>query len=405
MQTVSENFLAAVKGSSEPVFQAFLYKDGNLVAELDVEDGSVTYDSTQNVQASAELIIADRNGTIVPSDLGAPFTPFAATINIQAGFKIDGKIETVSLGWFIIWNMEIEESFSTYDKDGEYASIRNGSLIKLTLRDLTQKIEDYKFLTQTSPKKSFSLAEIEGLVGTVLPFSQPGFATIQIDKKVTYPDSRFDAIKALASLHQAEPFLNPNGELTLRLLNPPKSESNTAPALDWGINVTDYQRSLTRDNTYNIVVARGKDKKGKSLVEYATIEDGPLNWKGAFGPRPVFYDNELITTATELKTWAKDKLDSLLRQSSQTIPLSALPNPAIQLGDYVTVTVEGAIYAVTGRVVGFQYPARGEMSVSVSLSLGTDISVLVPGAEGQPDTVITQPAPDVFVTTYSKRKY
>lgn len=367
MQTVSSNFLAAVKGSNTPIFYADLWRDSVLVTSLNVVDGSVRYDSTSNVQGTASLTVMDVDGTLTPTSMGSTFTPFGAQINIRAGFKIGQTVETVSLGWFVIWDMTIDETWKEYSTGVVSKLVRKGTKIELSLKDLTQQIADYKFLSPTVPKKANAWLEIASLCSGIVSTQDPGYTPITIPKKLTYGEDRFEAIKALAAVHAAEPVLLPNGKLTLKLANETKTSANTAPAFGWNVNLTDFKKSLSRDGVYNVVVARGKDANGNNLVQYATLNDGPTRWNGPFGTRPVFYDTELINTSSALLAFATSKLNSLATQNTQNIPVTALPNPAIQLGDYADLTIQGSTNAITCRVVGFTYNAKGLMTVDLSM--------------------------------------
>ena len=152
MQTVSSNFLAAVQGSTTPVFYADLWKDNQLVATFPLESGEVSMDADSDIQGDVRLVVADADGTLTPTSIGSPLTPFGSVVNVRAGFKIGATEEVVSLGWFVIWEMEIQEAWKSYtDASGSTTLVRNGSLITISGRDLMQKVADYKFLTRANP--------------------------------------------------------------------------------------------------------------------------------------------------------------------------------------------------------------------------------------------------------------
>lgn len=375
MQTVSSNFLAAVQGSTTPLMTADLWKDGNFIASLPLEAGSVTYDANQNVQSTCSLTVLDNDGSLTPTTSGSPFTPFGASINIRAGFVIGSSIETVSLGWFLINNMEIEEAWqSMTDRFGNTALARKGSRIQVEGADFMQKIVDYKFLAPAAPTQSTAWAEIQFLVGDVIQTLTPsyaGWADVTLaNQNITYGEDRMDAVKSLAALMQAEPVMSSNGQLTLRPINPPQTAANTAPTFGWNINTTEYKKTLSRDGIYNVIVAQGKSTDNNNIVAYAVKDDGAYSFYGALGPRPAFYQSDLLTTPASVQAWATSLLATTNQQLTQTVPIKALPNPAIELGDYATLTIQGASSvgsSVTTRVVGFTYSSEGEMDVTLSL--------------------------------------
>jgi hypothetical protein len=372
MQSVSANFLAAVKGSTKPVFYADLWKNNNFIATLPLEEGSVSFDQDSDVQSTASLVVLDNDGTLTPTSMGSNLTPFGSVINIRAGFKLPSGIEeVVSLGWFIISTMEIEEAWQTYTREDVTNLVRKGSRMTLELVDFMQKVVDYKFLVPTSPQQATAWAEIvylvQDVVGTQTP-SYSGFTDLQIPYTVTYGEDRMDAVKSLAAVLGAEPIMLPNGKLTLRPINPPKSSGITAPTFGWNVNVTQYKKTLSREDAYNIVVARGKsDSDSNNLIAYAIKADGPTSFYGATGPRPIFYDTDMLTTGTAVKAYAEAQLATLAVRNSQIVPISALPNPAIQLGDYADLLIQGSSIPVEARIVGFTYKDSGEMDVNLSM--------------------------------------
>jgi hypothetical protein len=371
MQTVSSNFLAAVQGSTRPVFYADLWKDNNLVATLPLESGEASFDANSDIQGAIKLTVADADGTLTPTSMGSPLTPFGSVINVRAGFKVGAAEELVSLGWFIVWDMEIEEAWKSYtDSTGSTTLIRNGSRITLTGRDLMQKVADYKFLVPTAPTQGTAWAEIVLLVSDVVGTETPswaGFSDVSIPSTLTYGEDRLEAVKALAAVFGAEPVMTPTGKLTLRLLNPGQVSSNTAPTFGWNINVSKYRKSLSREDVFNIVVARGKNTQQLNVVAYSIQTDGPTSFYGSFGPRPVFYDTDLLNTVASIQAYADAQLSTIGQRNTQTVPITALPNPAIELGDYATLTIQGSPSPVSCRVVGFTYKSRGEMDVVLSM--------------------------------------
>lgn len=373
MQTVSSNFLAAVQGSTKPVFYADLWRNNTLVGTLPLEQGanSVDFDANNDVQAGATLVVVDPDGTWTPTSIGSPLTPFGSVINIRAGFKLNPTTEeVVSLGWYVITDVEIEEAWKSYKaSDGSSVLSRKGARITVSCADLMQKIADYKFLVPTAPTEGTAWAEIQTLVADVIGVEAPAWLVtdIAIPSTLTYGDDRMQAIKDLAAVLAAEPVLTPGGKLTLRQLNPDQDSTNTAPTFGWNINVTQYKKKLTREGVYNIVVVRGRNSSNVDVVSYAIQTDGPTSFYSSIGPRPVFYDTDLLNTPSAIQAYADAQLATLAQRNTQQVPITALPNPAIQLGDYVSLTVEGAPAPVLCRIAAFTYNDVGEMGVTLTM--------------------------------------
>lgn len=528
MQSVSDNFLDLVKGSNTPVFTADVFYDGQLYfAKVAIEDGSASFTSDQAVRGQIDLTLVDPDNELVPTSLSSPLTPYGGYINVRAGFSYLGGEETVSLGWFDITEVEVEEAYKDYlQDDGTITRVPAGARIRVTAVDFMQRVVDYNFLNpdvartdsytnlltngglttndltgwsgiygtngsgnmaaitkrafkggvsgnltwtanSTSaaaggvsyaeqsfgmivgssysfsmvvrPNKTRTMAakiniggttftgastscpanqwtrltvttgalvsplsgtltvsavqataavwakndtldfddarliqnnapyqwtiwdEIQRLVQEVVPCSDPDFDTPSVPVGIIYDGDRFDAINKLAKYAGCEPIMAPDGTLTLRKL----IDGDLAPDVDWQVNLTSYSKKLTRNSVYNAVVARGKDACSLSINRYAYIESGPFAFDGAMGRRPFFYESDLLNTGPAVQAIADGLLDDVMTQLNQQIDVNILPNPAIELGDFVNFkTVNGSAQA---RVVGIKYPVRGEMTLTLAL--------------------------------------
>ena len=99
-------------------------------------------------------------------------------------------------------------------------------------------------------------------------------------------------------------------------------------------------RSLSRQGVYNGVVARG-DQPTDDVQPIALVVDNnpvsPTYWNGRFGKVPRFYYSSFITTAAQ----ATSAAESLLQQAiglPYSIDLNAVPNPALEPYDSITIT-------------------------------------------------------------------
>lgn len=148
MQTTSDEFLELVKGSTAPVFTADVWYDGELYyPDVPLEDGSVSFTSKQAVRGSVELTILDTDNTMVPNSLSSPLAPYGGYVNVRAGFDYQGTRETISMGWFDITEVEIEEAFKTYEQpDGTTTRVGAGARIIVSGVDFMQRILDYNFM-------------------------------------------------------------------------------------------------------------------------------------------------------------------------------------------------------------------------------------------------------------------
>lgn len=203
--------------------------------------------------------------------------------------------------------------------------------------------------------------EIKRLVSDVVDTFEPDFDTPEVPAGIVYDSDRFDAVLNLAKLANAEPVMTPDGQLTLKQL----SDGDLAPDIDFKVNLTSYKRSLTRDNVFNIVVASGKNSKSLTIRRTATTSSGALAVDGPFGRKPTFYDSDLLNTTQAVQSKAQDLLDDVATARNQQIPVTILPNPAIELNDFVNLVTD--TQTIQGRITSFTYRAVGEMDVTVSV--------------------------------------
>lgn len=225
----------------------------------------------------------------------------------------------------------------------------------------TLAFDNARLITSASENTWTIWDEIQRLVGDVLDTIDPDFDTPEVPAGIVYEDSRLDAVIKLAKIANAEPIMTPNGQLTLRQL----TDGDLAPDIDFKVNLMTYSRKLTRDNVYNLVVVTGKDSKSITIRRSAATDSGALAVDGPFGRKPTFYDSDLLNTAQAVQSKADDMLADVATASNTVLPITCLPNPAIELNDFVNLVTEYG--TIAGRITAFTYHAQGEMEVSVSI--------------------------------------
>jgi hypothetical protein len=225
----------------------------------------------------------------------------------------------------------------------------------------TFDFDNAQMIAASAPSSWTVWDEIERLVGDVVSTIDPPFDTPQVPAGIVYDDNRFDTVAKLAKLANAEPVMNADGQLTLELL----TGGDLAPDIDFNVNLLEYTRTLSRSNVYNIVVASGKGANSLTIRRAAQTVSGPLAVDGPFGRKPTFYDSDLLTTTQAVQSKADDLLSDVATASNQEIPVTILPNPAIELNDFVNLITETG--TIKGRIVRFSYPSQGAMQVTVSV--------------------------------------
>lgn len=225
----------------------------------------------------------------------------------------------------------------------------------------TLDFDNARLIASSGPDTWTVWDEIQRLVIDVVDTTDPDFDTPEVPAGIVYDDDRFAAVLNLAKLANAEPVMTPDGQLTLKQF----TDGDLAPDIDFNVNLTSYTRKLTRDQSYNIAIAVGKDSKSITIRRAAVFDSGPLAVDGPFGRRPTFYESDLLNNVTAVQSKADDILADIATARNQEIPVTILPNPAIELNDFVNLVTESQ--TIQGRITSFTYHHMGEMEVTVSV--------------------------------------
>ena len=216
MHPVSDRWEHALTGAHGIAVQVdLLLGDGSVVAEdIPIVGGSVTVDRGSEVQRSLRLEIAD------PADFpvlaGDPFSPYGHRLYVQRGIRYtDGTVETVPLGYFVIRSIsgDLHAGPLTINAPG----------LETVVRD--RPFEQAVSTAQTATHAAFiadQLIQVDSnfvLVDQSSRGSEP-LATTTFDAG----DSRWDAIRDVATAVGAEVFADENGSFVLRDIPEPTDE-------------------------------------------------------------------------------------------------------------------------------------------------------------------------------------
>ncbi|MYR28823.1 DUF5047 domain-containing protein, partial [Streptomyces sp. SID4945] len=100
-------------------------------------------------------------------------------------------------------------------------------------------------------------------------------------------------------------------------------------------------RSMTSDNVFNGVLARGENTSDDvAPVSWLAVDDdpgSPTYWGGPFGHRPTVYSSSTLTTVALCRQAAQLRLAQAKAPNSSG-DISSIPNPALEPGDVIRVT-------------------------------------------------------------------
>lgn len=337
MKPISAGFLRSLSGSHTMLararvcttFQSGIDPAGTF---MDVVDGTVTLDASDQksaaVRATLDITVSGvRQWPVFASSLLAPYgNEFFAERGIQFS---DDTVEYVKLGYFRI---------QAPDQTG-----LTDNPIRVTCVDRFQGIIDAKLLT---PRQFLPGASLSFIVSSLINEIYPT-ATIEFDdatgsqvttRSLIADGERFAFLDDLIMSFGKIWYWDRRGVLVIKT---PPSATNVVYQVDHGVNgvLVDFQRSLTREGTFNCVVASGEATDTLTPVRGVAIDNDPASptyFYGRFGQVPTFYSSPTLFTQAQCIAAAIQILNRQLGLP-YTINFGTIVNPALEPYDAVGV--------------------------------------------------------------------
>lgn len=288
---------------------------------------------TGTYEVDRSLNVPDRITFMVPRIVdGVSWSPVAddhplaangQRLSVQVGVGVGGVIEWIQLGWFLVFHSETD-----------------GDQINVDARGLLHWIHEARLISPFQPSGTL-VSTIRGLVDAALPVQ---FDAALVDRAVpaglNFDDSRLDAINTILDAWPAQATVTEDGFL---LVEPVPGTPTVADiSLTNGVGGTIIKTSgeSTREDAYNAVVARGSTADGQVVQGVAYDGTGPKSYTGPFNPLPVpfYFESPLLTTNAHCVAAANTRLANIKRKTSKAFSIEMVPNPALQVGDTVSLT-------------------------------------------------------------------
>lgn len=334
-----------------------------------VEDGSVSWDASQQVQGSLSLSVP-RVGAAGdedwrdwdPADPTHPLACFGQVLHVSLtiGSLISSAWWTVPLGRFLITSVE-----------------PGPSTVRVTGKSLLQRLEEDRLTEPMAPDPAGSMAsELRRLVGSRMGLIiDPALRDCPCPS-MSWGESRIDAVYEIA---KAWPAVVREGGDGILYVSPPTPDPTSRPELrlsdgDEG-TVVGVAASVNRDKIYNRVVARGQETSDEGSPSFQAVADqmtGPMRVDGPYGIVPRFFSSPLITSVAQAKSTAEAMLADAVRKKIK-IPVEHAPDPRIRLDAHVEVEtrpVEGTMNrTMWGVVSAYEIPLtyRGTQKTDVEV--------------------------------------
>ncbi|WP_369190155.1 DUF5047 domain-containing protein [Streptomyces sp. R08] len=334
MLSVSSKWAGALTSSHGISTKVNVLYGGSILAEdISFVDGSVKVDRGSETRRSLSLTIADpRQFPKAETDL---FNVYGQELYVERGIRyLDGSTERVPLGTFVITDIS--------------GDMHTGPLnIEAAGRELLLKRALFGSATNTKGFVS-AAAFIRTSIANVLPSASfvdrstvgaVGLATKTWDAGTDV----WSALAEVATSVGGELFCDAYGTFVLvdipQVANVPVTAVWDVSAGANGVMVSASVK-LTASDVYNRVVVVGENAEDNKppVSGTATITDStdPLRYGGPFGQVTYRYSSSLVTTSTQANATAVALL-AKKRQANRSVSLSAVPNPALDAGDWIRV--------------------------------------------------------------------
>jgi len=324
--------------------------DGTLAkANLPIAKWSITWDGadTAVVQGKASFTVVDDTGALAPWGWDEPLS--AAGSKIQTTFQCAGY--GADLGWWLVTRNQPNEMWRIAGANLQWVS--GGASIPVDGEELTRLAADYRFWAPESPPGGASVvSEVRRLMAEICAVVvAPGVVDQPVPSSMVYKDNHAAHVLDLVRSIGCWVRMTGAGEMEIY------SQARTAPV--WTIQggtdpaggLVTVARSQQRTDILN-GVASTSSSSSVEIRKLATVTTGPLRYGGPAGWL-IQEHTALATTDDGVQQDAQTYLDNKTYAKTLKLGVACLPNPAIQVGDWVRVgqpVIDGTAFPLDGVV-------------------------------------------------------
>lgn len=309
----------------------------NIVVETDipVSSGSITASRTSDMRRTGSLALADK--TLIPSlQAGGVLEPYGTEFKVRSGIVYpDGSQELIPLGVFVLDKTSWQES------SGPLPSVELVDRSMIMMRaDIGPTLGASGKVAKTFLEQIFHYfwPELD------ITYDPAVNQSIRVPGGTNFDQgNHWDIMVQMATLMQGEFYFNNDGLPVLKPV-PAFDETTTVSsavyAINSGLNLVDAQRSVSREQVYNSVYVVGQSSNNGPLPVGHVFNNDPASptyREGPFRKMGIRIENNLLTTATQCRFFAQERLLEY-RRLARTLSLETLSNPALQEGDIIQVT-------------------------------------------------------------------
>lgn len=337
--------------------RVFAWYDGQLLFPdpLPISSARFSWDEGRQVQ-TFDFTLADPDSKLMPWLLEDPLG--VAGTRLQCDYVVGGVTKStgvVSLGEYRVSANAPEEKWRSYvinhkgyinpgspiPRGMQRVMVPGGGSLNGSSKDLAVEVAISRLLAPESPRGAAPtiLSEVSRLMGDIAPVvTAPGVVDRPVNKTLIYEGDRLNAVQDLCKRIGCNYRFNGDGQLEVYPLTL-HGEVQLLRGGDEGMLV-DLQRSQNMDGLYNQFVADGTAKLAGQDVPIrgiASVTAGPLRVGGPHGTYPMFYESTMLTTQQQVDDYAVEMMNTQLAGLTQDLDITCLPDPSIQVGDWVQV--------------------------------------------------------------------
>jgi hypothetical protein len=306
---VSPRFQKEIKRDHKMTTLVRVLSDGDVVAELYPEEGSVTMDSNAAVRRSTELTFhEDGNQDVMPTGSDDLLTPFGNEVQPCRGIDYgDGNQELVTQGIFRIDSTDVDDTGADVG-------------VSVSGQDRGVVVDDAKF---EDPYEIAAGTEATDAILELVQFAIPDVSYIFPDISVPLPkliaqeqDSRWIMAQGIATSMGGELFFDEAGELVLQPVPLAASGQQIPHELHYHDDedslLLSVKRGWTRDGSFNRAIITGENSSNTIVPRGVATDDDPLSptrYGGPFGIVPYFESSEFVSTDTQATDMAQGILN------------------------------------------------------------------------------------------------
>jgi len=315
---------AALGRSFRYYVRAQSWRDGELLHDdVPITSGTEEGDRDLAVPTRVTLTVPQRRRGYdwTPTTDEHPLAANGQELHVQLGIDVG----TDGTEWFERGVFLITES----EPDGQGG-------ISVQASDLLYRVSEARYASPYQPSGTLK-STLRGLVEPALTVLYDTALTDRsVPTDVNYDGTRLDAVRELVDSWPADYTVTSDGYLYI--FSPVTPTTQDIELTDGvGGTVIRAMGSSTREDAFNVVVARGRTADGADVQGASYVEYGPRAYAGAFNPLAVTYEyfSPMLTTEAQCRAAAQTVRDRKLRQSGREYRVEMVPDPTLQLGDAV----------------------------------------------------------------------